>query len=209
MRLKHQFQICGAIRSNGDCLRYAPEFFMPCVQSVGAKGQVLDVEASVFTADGEVRVLEYRYVALHPRMDIAPDRDSDLLTRERLLNFETWRLRLVPLAIILRHGVNIVHGGISVDDSQLLIRLHRHDVRVIHATFLLERDFTLRRLRIGRWQGVRYVNHHVLETAARIDNHIFRWHSGRMLLHATWLSGHGDSRRMRRRSVELHPALYL
>src|SRR5207302_9738170 len=97
-------------------------------------------ESSIFSCDCEEWMIEYSDVAVHPGVEIAAHRDGNLLARESFLQRRPWGLKLVPLTIVRRSGMNIVRGVVAVQDLQFLVGLQRNHVRRIHAAFLLDRD---------------------------------------------------------------------
>src|ERR1700739_2085485 len=104
-RLEDEVHLVGATGPDDDLPGLPPQLFMPSHERVIAGRQVADIEAAVLGSHGEVRVLEDGHVAPHPRVDVALYGDGDLLARERLLDgLHSRRLRLVPFAVVLRHG---------------------------------------------------------------------------------------------------------
>src|SRR2546425_974722 len=77
----------------------------------------LDCEGSIFPTNREEWMFQNANIRLHPRMLITLDRDQNLGTCKRLLD---WRraiwLRLIPFLIDLRGWVYVVLSGIAVYD---------------------------------------------------------------------------------------------
>lgn len=87
--------------------------------------------------DREIGMLEYRNIALHPRMYVALYRDSDFLSAEtRLYRWHSLRLRLIPLATVRWERVDVVCGGVVVLHEELLAGLHSNYVPMILASLL-------------------------------------------------------------------------
>src|SRR5271154_5004812 len=109
---------CGGVEFKVDCFGFfgadgyglvlGAVFFLPGFDGVGAGRQVLQFEGTVFPGDGVVGILEDEDVALHPGMDVALHRDGEFSAGEGIVDGRSARsLRLVPLAIVFRHGVNV------------------------------------------------------------------------------------------------------
>jgi len=79
-------------------------------------------------------------------------------------------LRLVPFAIVLGHGMNIVQGLVVVLKAYRLAGHHGDHVRNVAAAFLLNGDTLLRRIEVAIAQAVFHVNQHVGQMAIVDDN---------------------------------------
>src|SRR4029077_5564219 len=113
------------------------EFFVHEGDGVVAGRQALDLELAVGAADRIERILDYVYEHAHPGMLVAFNRQQDFFAGEGL--FDGWSLRglrFIPLAIVLGSGVNVVGGGIAVDNLDGLTSHHAKDVGFIFAAAL-------------------------------------------------------------------------
>src|SRR6266850_4134217 len=118
----------------GDFLRLLAELFMDECDGVIARRQALDLKLAVRPGDREEGTLRNIDEHPHPRMLIALHRQHDFFPRERLLESGSLRgLGFVPLAVVLRSGMDIVGGGVAVDDRYGLTGDYSHHMRVIPA----------------------------------------------------------------------------
>jgi len=106
-RLENEIDILGFVRTDSDLLSARTKLFVPSVEGVGEGRKVAQVEAFPVTAK---RMLEYRDVATHPGMDVAPHGDGDLSGGEVSSQLGSRELSLVPFSMIHGHRVNIVRG---------------------------------------------------------------------------------------------------
>src|SRR6267143_5139875 len=94
-------------------------------------------------------------------------------SREILFQSRSLRwLRLVPLAIVLRSGVDIVRGGIAVYDGYGLTGHYAHHVRMIAAAALIELNGFLGDVKGAAAEALLDVDENVREMAI-CDNHVF------------------------------------
>src|SRR4029077_630300 len=110
-------------------------------QSVLARRQAFNFELAVWSGDRIERALGYINKHLHPRMLIALHGQHDLLAREAFL--QGWRLgslRLIPFAIVLWRGVNVVCCWIAILDLHALPCHHAEHVGMISASALIQYD---------------------------------------------------------------------
>src|ERR1700674_938002 len=96
------------VARNGHILRLLAVRFMPCCDRVLAGGQVRKTEAAIPAGDGVMRILQNCELAVHPRMDVALHRDELRLVEFFGKRRSPGRLRLIPLVVDLRQGVNVV-----------------------------------------------------------------------------------------------------
>src|SRR6202021_2840354 len=134
--LVDSFRVFGSDRN---FLILLAEFLVNEGDGVVARRQALDLILSVFVGDGKEWALHHVDIHLHPGMLVALDREHDFFTGEILLDVRGggW-LRLVPLAVIFRCGMNVVRGGICVLDIYGLASHHAKHVRMIAAALLLK-----------------------------------------------------------------------
>src|SRR5260370_4639375 len=127
-----------------DFLGLLAELFVDEGDGVVAGGQALDFELAVGAGDREERALGDVEEHAHPGMLVALHWQHDLFAREGFLERSGLRrLRLVPLAIVLRGGMNIVSGRIAVDDLDGLTGNHPHHVGMVFAAAMIQRDCIL------------------------------------------------------------------
>src|SRR5258708_40248754 len=92
-------------------------------------GQTLDFKFTIGSGDRVERALGYVDEHAHPGMLVALHGQHNLFAGEDFLERGGLRrLRLVPLAVVLRGGMNIVRGGIAVDDLDGLTGHYAQDV---------------------------------------------------------------------------------
>src|SRR5467141_1034874 len=93
------------------------QLFMNEGNRVIAWRKPLDLELAIGAGDGEEGTLGYVDEHAHPGMLVALDRQHDFFAGKGFLERGgLGRLRLVPLAVILGGGMDVVGGGIAVDD---------------------------------------------------------------------------------------------
>src|ERR1035438_8813188 len=103
LALKVEIELGAVLSLHRDFLRLLAVLLLPRGNRVVAGRESLDLECAVLRGDREERVIEYRDVVLHPRMDVALHRERRPLRRiETLLLAVASRLRFVPLAVDLR-----------------------------------------------------------------------------------------------------------
>src|SRR5580704_19367541 len=137
-RLEPEVDSLAFTRPDRNLLALGAEFFLPCLDRVGAGWKIFQIEVTVFVRHHKIWMFEYRDIASHPRMHIALNRNSNLLPRERFFHWHSVRLGLVPLPIVVGHRMDIVRGRIAVDDIKFLICLQCQYVRLVLAAFLLD-----------------------------------------------------------------------
>src|SRR2546429_3767552 len=75
-------------------------------------------------------------------------------------------LRFVPFAVVFWLGVNVVRGGVAVDDLDLLADHHAEHVRMVFAAALVESDGLFRHIESATAKAVLDIDEHVGEVAA-------------------------------------------
>src|SRR6202140_548911 len=104
-----------------------------------ARRKALDLIRAIFGGDGEERALHHVDIHLHPRVLVALYGQHDFFTGEIFLDVGgRWRLRLVPLPVVLGRGMDVVGRGILILDVYSLACQPTKNVRVILATLLIE-----------------------------------------------------------------------
>src|SRR5215469_294456 len=135
-------------RADGYFLRRGPELFVPRLDGVRTGRQIAQIKAAVLASHGEVGVLEHGDVSAHPRMHVALHRDGNFLACEGVFHLGAGWLRLIPLAVIRRHRMDVMRSGIVVHQLQLLISAHSHHVRLVHAALLFDDNRLARRIKL-------------------------------------------------------------
>src|ERR1700680_4741699 len=89
-------------------LGLSPEGFMPCRDRVFTGGQIVQRKCTALPSHRIMRSLQHYKVAVHPRMDVAFDRD-ELFSRKHLRKrCCSRRLRFIPLAICGGQRMDVV-----------------------------------------------------------------------------------------------------
>src|SRR5712692_10134629 len=110
-------------------------------EGVVARRQALNGVLAVRAGDRVERVLHHVDVHLHPRVLVALYRQHDFFAGEALLQWSGLRrLGLVPLAVILGRGMDVVGRGIVVFDFDVLTRYHPQHMRMVPAAALIQCD---------------------------------------------------------------------
>src|SRR5260370_6236920 len=113
------------------------QLFVHGSNCVCAWRQPLNVEVAVAVADRKKRVADHVHIHLHPRMLVAGDGQQQLWVCEcPLLGLALGHLALIPLRIVLRNRMHIVHGVVAVENSQSLPSNQAKHVRSIAASYL-------------------------------------------------------------------------
>ena len=95
-------------------------------------------------------MVDHVNVSPHPWMDIALDRQHNLLAAERSFNRGgIGRLRSVPLAVDARERVDIVRGRIAVGNTEYLTALQRNNTWLVGATLLVKRHRSAGNLKLA------------------------------------------------------------
>src|SRR6267142_2654770 len=188
--------------SQGDFLRLFAEFLMNERDGVIAGRQALDLKLAVRPGDCEERALRNVYEHPHPWMLVALHGQHDFLARKRLFESGSVRgLGFVALTVVLRSGMDIVGGGLAVDDRDRLAGDHSHHVRVIAAAALIELNGFLGDVEGTAAEAFLDVDEDVREMAVRDDE---------ILGHVRALAGgvlaHVNLGSFRRGAIEFHDA---
>ena len=178
---------------------------MPRFDRVSSRRQVLQRKLSIFRSDRVVGILEHENVTLHPGVHVALHRYGHFGAAERVVDGSgTWRLRLIPLAIVFRHRVNVVGGLVVILDFECLAGHQGDDVGVVHATLLVEHDRLFGRVEVIVSETVLHVNHDVSQVAFIVYNDLRRDHGIRMRFLAIWLGAHVDGLRRHGLAIECY-----
>ena len=167
---------------------------------------ILDLERPILARHLKVRIRENGDVRLHPRMNVAFHRNTDLRVREHLIRRRASPgLRLVPPAINPGSGIHVVRGLVRVGHSQMLSLHQRNHVRYIHAAILVQRR------RLWNFKPVLrevapQVDHHILQRAILSGHHVLPFYRRRMQLGAVGHRGHVDLPRPARHALKLNHA---
>ena len=81
-------------------------------------------------------------------------------------------LRLVPLPIVVGHGMDIVRGRVIIHDIEFLIGLQCKHVRFVLAAFLLDHGRLLRRFKCAISQTISNINDNVCQAVIGTNHHI-------------------------------------
>src|SRR6266849_915246 len=173
-------------------------------ESVVTRWQALDFVFSIGPGNGVERALYHVDVHFHPWVLVALYRQHNFFTGESLLEGScAWWLRLVPLAIVFRSGMNIVGGGVVVLDFDILSRHYGEHVRMITAALLVEYDSVLGDVKAAVAEAALHVNEHVSQIAIFHDHCL-----GGIVALAGRILTHINLRRLGGRTVEFHGAAY-
>src|ERR1700674_3494806 len=190
--LRFEDKVCRLrfVARNGDFLALLTIGLVPSSDGVLAREQIGKIEATIFSGNRMVGVLQHRKSAVHPRMNVALHRDE--LHLVVLINDgrSARRLRVVPLAIDLGQRVDVVGGLILIQDFERLVHLKRKNMRPIAAALLRENCRLRGRSLIRR--SCRNVHHDIYERIVRAGNHRFGRRRSGVLFRATRLFGHVD-----------------
>src|SRR6266849_9787745 len=184
----------------GDFLRLLAELFMDECDGVIAGRQALDLKLAVGSGDREKGALRNVDEHPHPRMLVALHGKHDFFTREILFQRRGLRwLRLVPLAVVLRSGMDIVCGGIAVDDRYGLAGDHSHYEWVIAAAALIELNGFLGNVKRAAAEALFDVDEDVREMAVCDDDIL-----GHVRALAGGILAHVNLGGLRRGAIEFH-----
>src|SRR5260370_10936160 len=156
-----------------DFLGLLAELFVDEGDGVVAGGQALDFELAVGAGDRKERALGDVDEHAHPGMLVALHGQHDLFAGEGFLECGSLRrLRLVPLAVVLGGGMNIVGGRIAVDDFYGLTGHDAQHVGMVFAAALIEGDGILGNVERAVAEAFFHVHKHVGEMAPA-GHHVF------------------------------------
>ena len=114
-----------------------PQLFVHEGQGVIARGQALNFELAVRPSDRVERIFHDVDEHSHPRVLVAFHRQHDFFTGEALFQGRGFRgLGLIPFAVVLGSGMNVVRCGIVVDNLDGLTGHHAQYVGMISAAAL-------------------------------------------------------------------------
>src|SRR5258708_183511 len=185
-----------------DFLRLLAELFMDECDGVIAWRQALNLKLAIRPGDREEGALGDVDEHPHPRMLVALHGQHDFFAREILLERCGLRgLRFVPLTVVLRSGMNIVCGGIAVDDLDGLPGHYTENVRMIAAATLIEREGLLGDVEGAAAQALLDVNEDVREMTVR-DDYIL----GDVCAFAGGILAHVNLRGLGGSAIEFHNA---
>src|SRR6266850_3409649 len=169
--LEHRVHGLAILGGQGDFLRLLAELFMDKRDGVIAGRQALDLKLAVGPGDREEGALRDVDEHPHPGVLVALYWEHDFFARERFFESGSLRgLRLVPLAVVLRSGVDIVCGGIAVDDLDGLASDYAHHMGMVAAAALIKRDGFLRGVEGAATQAFLHVDENVREMGVRDDD---------------------------------------
>src|SRR5258705_864213 len=101
-----------------------------------ARGQIGELEATIFSGNGIVGVLQHRESAVHPRMNVTlHGNEFRLVVLVDYGRSSRW-LPFVPFAVDLGERVDVMRGLIFIQNFEWLVHLKRKDMRQIAAAFL-------------------------------------------------------------------------
>src|SRR4030088_697665 len=129
--------------------------------------QTFDFEFAVRTADRIERALHYVDEHAHPGMLVALHRQQNFLACEALFDWCCLRgLRFIPLAIVLWSGVNVVCGGIAVNDPDGLSGHQADDVGHIFASPLRQSNGIFWNIERAIAESLLHIDEDVLEVSS-------------------------------------------
>jgi hypothetical protein len=109
-------------------------------------------------------MIENTDVSVHPAMNIALDGDHDLGFYELAIERRIARsLAMIPLAIQVGHGMNVVGYGIGIDYLEGLIGLETNDARVKPAAALIDDNRCWWRRKVLTFKSLSYVDERIRE----------------------------------------------
>ena len=145
---------------------------VPRLHGVGAWRQALQGKRSVRLGDGVERMIQHAHVRVHPLVDVALERHHHLLGAERVRVAQALDgLADVELLVGHRQGVNVVQGGVAVQDLDRLAHLHAEDVRAVLTALLIQHDRRRGHRERQVAETVLHVDEHVLQRAVRAGDH--------------------------------------
>src|ERR1700728_2001791 len=199
-RLKALIHRLRVLRAHSHLLVLLAQLLLYEGNRVIPRRQSLDFILAALVSNCVERALHHVDVYLHPRVLIALYGEHDFFTREILFQrSRSRRLRLIPFAVILRSGMNVVRRLIVVLDLHRLARHHAQHVRMILAAALVQDDLILRHIEGAIAQPIFHIDKNVGEVAV-VDSdclgfvHAF---AGRILAHV-------DMCELWRRTVKLY-----
>src|SRR5437016_9877195 len=137
-------------------------------------------------------------------MLVALDRQHDFFTGKGLLNIRSLRrLRLVPLAVVFRSGVDVVGCGVAILNVDSLPGHYAQHVRMITAALLIKAGGLFWNIEAAIAKAIFHINKDVGQVST-VDDNGFRFVSalaGRVLAHV-------DFGQLGSCAVELHRAIY-
>src|SRR5215831_1292556 len=176
-----------------DFLVFFAKLFVDESQGIVARWQALDLKLPIGTGNRVEGILHHVDVHLHPRVLVTLDGKKDFFARKTLTKRCGLRgLRFVPLAVVSRLGMDVVRGGVAVDDLEALAGHHAEHVRMVPAAALVESDGIFWDVKSVVAKAVLYIDEHIGQMAAARDDG-FRGVSplaGRVLAHVD-LRGRG------------------
>src|SRR5580658_7927502 len=127
------------MRSDGDLPLLRPEGFLPDSDGISARRKVLNAIRAVWLRDSEVGIVQDANPRVHPAMDVAFYGDHDFglrkLARDRRVSCA---LAVIPLAVELGHGVDVVRDRIGVRDFKDLAGLNAENSGLEPAAILVD-----------------------------------------------------------------------
>src|SRR5580700_9050451 len=111
---------------------------MPGGDDIMTRWKIGEREAAIIAGDREVAGFQHNEIALHPRMDVAPDGDELLVIVGVGERRRAWGLHFIPFAIDFSEGMNVVSKRISVGNFDFLANPNCENVCGVVATFLVE-----------------------------------------------------------------------
>ena len=154
---------------------------MPGPDGVGAGGYVCQNEAARIVGYGKEGVVEYANIGAHPRMHVTLDLEDILGFLEDLgLLFDDLGHGRIELWVDLGEAMDIVEGGIGIEDLHRLAGPHSPDVGFIAAAPLVQRHRLLRHGERVPFQTRFDAHQHVPERGVLVDD--YRLRIGRLLV---------------------------
>src|SRR5882724_1365726 len=143
--LEDKADCLGFVRSHRDRLGRFPQLLVPGFNGIGAWRQAGQMKTAVLGRCRKMGMLKNGNIPFHPRVNVALHRDGNLFSSESFFCFGSWRLSLVPFAVIDGNRMDIVGSRIVIHHFQTLICPHGHYMRFIHTALLMNNDRLTRR----------------------------------------------------------------
>ena len=129
------------MRSNGDSLLLRAETLLPDSDGIDAGRQVGDGKAAILLRHRKVGIVNHADVGVHPAMDVALDANHHFRLDESSFQGRiAGALAVVPLAVDLGHGMDVVRDRVRIDHLQLLVHLDAEDAGIEPAALLVNGD---------------------------------------------------------------------
>src|SRR6266404_3478316 len=166
-QLKGQVEGLAFLRTERHFLVLLAQLFVHEGHSVLARREAFNFELAVRSGDRIERALGYVNEHPHPRMLIALYGQHNFFAREAFLQGRSLRsLRLIPFAIVLWRGVNVVCCRIAILDLHALPCHHAEHVGMIFTSALIQYDGILWKGKSAVAQSLFHIHEDVCQVTA-------------------------------------------